>query len=78
MKKLLLSLILLVGCGTPGYIKASAIEDTVRNVVKRHDAYVEQDKTLKPLEKRIYKRDGLLLLEALKEAQKPTEEPEEK
>jgi len=77
VKKLVLCLFLLVGCGTPGYIKAEAIEKTVLGLVNRHDAYVDVDASLSPLEKRVFKRDGDLLRILFAEAKNPTEPKEE-
>ncbi len=74
MKKILIILLLLVGCGTPGFIRADAIEGTVKRLVDRHDVYVEADPSLSDLQKRVNKRDGELLLLLLEESQKPTTE----
>ena len=72
----LVLILALAGCGTPGYIRADAIESTVGHIIKRHDAYVDADPTLDDLERRIYKRDGDLLKVLFAEAKQPTE-PEE-
>ena len=63
----------LQGCGTPGYIRAEAIDTTVRGMVERHDAYTVSDPALSDLERRVYLRDGELLLQLLDEAQAPSE-----
>jgi len=78
MRKLLLSLVLLTGCGTPGYIKAEAIEGTVMGLIQRHDAYVDKDDKLDDLEKRIFKRDGELLKKLFKDAKEPKKKKEKK
>lgn len=70
------ALLVLTGCGTPGYVRADAIEGTVRGLVQRHDAYVEADESLSDLDRRIHLRDGELLLRLIEEAQRPTEEDE--
>ncbi len=73
----ILVLLAAVGCGTPGYIKAEAIEGSVGKLIKRHDAYVDADPTLSDLERRVYKRDGDVLKVVFAEAKQPTEETEE-
>lgn len=78
----LLILLMLVGCGAPGYIKASAIDGTLRRVIERHDAYTDadpaldeklgkskKDKQARVLQYRTNKRDTELLLELLDEVQ---------
>lgn len=77
MKKYIWALIFLIGCGTPGYIRADAIEGTVTAIIDRHDAYVDNDPSLKELERRIYKRGGELIKMLIEEAQRPSEAPEE-
>lgn len=63
-----LVLLLTAGCTAPGNMPATMIEGTLRRVVKRHNAYVENDTGLTPLQKRTAKRDGTLLLRVLDEA----------
>lgn len=70
------ALLVLTGCGTPGYVRADAIEGTVKGLVQRHDAYVGADESLSELTRRIHLRDGELLLRLIEEAQKSKEEDE--
>jgi hypothetical protein len=63
----------MLGCGTPGYVKASAIEPTVTRIIHRHNAYVQADPAISDLERGASLRDGELILKVLAEAQKPTE-----
>lgn len=70
MRALLISLVLLCGCGTPGYIRADAIDGTVKRIRQRHDFYVKADSELAPLERRANLRDTELLETALNEAKK--------
>lgn len=65
-----------VGCGTPGYIKASAIEGTLVRLIDRHDVYVEADASLSEPQRRANLRDGTLLKKLLSEAQAPVGEEE--
>lgn len=67
----------LAGCGTPGYIKAEAIQGTLERVVDRHNTYTIEDESLSDLEKRVNLRDADLLLKLVYEAQEPTEEEED-
>ena len=67
----LIAFALLVGCGTPGYIRADAIEDTLMGVMERHDFYVSSDPDLSDLSKRVSLRDTELLRRLLEEAQDP-------
>ncbi len=61
----------LVGCNQ-GMITVDAIDDSVQDIVTRHDAYVNADASLSAVEKRTYLRSSELLLRVLKEAKKPT------
>jgi len=70
MKRLALTLtLLLVGCCS-GHVDADAITPVLTPVLQRHDAYVEADPKLDALEKRTALRSAKLLrltLEAAKE-----------
>lgn len=66
----LLLLLLSSGCAPQGYVRADAIDGTLRRVIKRHDSYTEADKELKPFNKRLNLRDTELLLKLLDEAKK--------
>ena len=68
MLRSILLCIVLSGCGTQGYIKAEAVKGPLLRLVKRHDVYMEKDKTLSPLKRRVNKRDGALLLKLCAEA----------
>lgn len=69
-----LSLLALTGCGTPGYVRADAIEGTLNRALDRHDAYVREDESLSDLQKRTDLRDSELLRRVVKEAKQPQEE----
>lgn len=64
----------LCGCSPKGYVKASAIEGAFQKVKDRHDNYVDNDQTLTPLQKRIYKRSSALVDKVLKEAVEKSED----
>lgn len=61
----------LVGCNQ-GMITVDAIDDSVQDIVTRHDAYVNADTSLSAVQKRTYLRSSELLLRVLTEAKKPT------
>jgi hypothetical protein len=71
----LLALVLLAGCGATG-INPAAVDGAFRRVAARHDAYIQADNDLSPIEKRIDLRDTELLRGVLDAAKKtPATQP---
>lgn len=66
-----LGLLVLTGCGTPGYVRADAIDGTLFRTLDRHDAYVREDESLSDLQKRTDLRDSELLRRVVTEAKQP-------
>lgn len=62
------------GCGAPGYIRADAIQGTMKRVIGRHQVYTQMDPALSDLQKRANMRDGELLDQLLDEALRAKEE----
>lgn len=69
----LLALVLLAGC-TSGMITATAVDTPMRKVAARHDAYINADTKLSPVEKSVYLRDTAELIQIL-DAAKPATQP---
>ncbi len=67
-------LMLLIGCAPMGYVKAEALKGPLDRLVERHDVYMDKDTTLSPLKRRVNKRDGALLQEAINTAVEKAEE----
>lgn len=65
------------GCGAPGYIRAEAIQGTLRRVIARERVYTTNDASLSDQEKRINLRDGELLEAALDTALSAGEKKDE-
>lgn len=57
------SLVLLgaVGCGSRGTIRADALDGVIQPVLDRHDAYVENDASLAPVQTEAYLRSSDLI-----------------
>lgn len=69
MKSLLLVIVLsLTGC--KGMIHVDNVAGTFADVAERHDAYVNADTKLTPVERDIAKRDTALLRDVISGAQK--------
>lgn len=68
-----LAVFLLTGCAGPGMIDSANVDGTLRDVLDRHDAYVDTDEGLSDLERRAYLRDAQLLREVLNEARSARE-----
>lgn len=69
----------LSGCRKKGSaIDSDALDLPLREVVERHDEYVEKDTTLQPVEKRIRKRTSALIVKVLDTAQRKDSESKEK
>ena len=64
----LIVVILSVGCSPAGYIRADAVDGTLRRVVRRHKTYTKADESLTELERKLNLRDGELLIETLNAA----------
>lgn len=73
----LLVLVGLTGCGVPGYISADALEGPAFRLIDRHDAYMEKDKSLSPMQREVNLQDGQLIRMVIEEAQKQVAEEEE-
>jgi len=57
----------LTGCGR-SMISAESIEQPVRNITERHDAYVENDDSLSDVERRTYLRSSEILNDLVDQA----------
>ena len=69
LSALLLPVLLLgVGCAASGTINASAVSGTFNRVADRHDAYVNADTNITPLDKSVALRDTALLRATIKQA----------
>jgi len=72
MLGLVVLLLMLTGCGSPGYVRADAIEGTVKRIAERHDAYTVAAVASGHVTKKQGKvdlRDTALLLKLIKTAQ---------
>jgi hypothetical protein len=70
---MLFAMSVLVGC-QGGMITAASVDAPMRKVAARHDAYVNADTKLSPLEKSVYLRDTAELTQSL-DAAKPATQP---
>lgn len=68
---ILATLVLLTGCCGEGYVRVEGIQVPLDKVMSRHDAYVNSDETLAPLQKRIYLRSTFVLRKTLADAKDP-------
>ena len=69
--------IYLMGCTPPGLVRAEPLLPVVERLVDRHDAYAAVDSSLSPLQRRVNKRDGELVLKAFNTALEDKEETNE-
>ncbi len=63
---------LLIGCQPSQTIDAKAMNGVARPVLDRHDAYVNADTALLPVQKETYLRSSILVRDLLDESLTPT------
>lgn len=71
-----LALLGAVGCSERGTIRAAAIDGVMQPVLDRHDAYVENDDSLAPVQTETYLRSSAQLRGAIDDAMGRTADAE--